>query len=55
MLLQSNEERAESLMKLAEHDVRDRWHHYQELASEEEYKDDGATPTAQDNGTKDHS
>jgi len=42
MLLQSNEERAESLMKLAQHDVRDRWHHYQDLALEEELKDDGA-------------
>ena len=39
MLLQSNEERAGSLMKLAQHDVRDRWHHYHDLASEEEFKE----------------
>jgi pyruvate-ferredoxin/flavodoxin oxidoreductase len=55
MLLQSNEERAESLMKLAQHDVRDRWHHYQDLASEEEYKDNGATPTTQGDGATSHS
>jgi len=54
MLLQSNEERAESLMKLAQHDVRDRWHHYQDLASEEEFKDNGAMQTAQGDGTTSH-
>ncbi|HYX51343.1 MAG TPA: 4Fe-4S dicluster domain-containing protein, partial [Ktedonobacteraceae bacterium] len=46
MLLQSNEERAESLMKLAQHDVRERWHHYQDLALEAELKENGATPTS---------
>jgi pyruvate-ferredoxin/flavodoxin oxidoreductase len=54
MLLQSNEERAESLMKLAQHDVRDRWHHYQDLALEEELKDNGATSTIQGNGKTSH-
>jgi len=54
MLLQSNEERAESLMKLAQHDVRERWHHYQDLASEEEFKDNGATRTTQGDGTTSH-
>ncbi len=54
MLLQSNEERAESLMKLAQQDVRDRWHHYKDLALEEEYKDDGATPTTQGERTTSH-
>jgi len=54
MLLQSNEERAESLMKLAQHDVRERWHHYQDLASEEEFKDNGATRTTQGDGTASH-
>ncbi len=54
MLLQSNEERAESLMKLAQHDVRDRWHHYQDLASEQELKDNGVTPTIQGDGTTSH-
>ena len=54
MLLQSNEERAESLMKLAQHDVRERWHHYQDLATEEEFKDNGAMPTTQGNGTTSH-
>jgi pyruvate-ferredoxin/flavodoxin oxidoreductase len=54
MLLQSNEERAESLMKLAQHDVRERWHHYHDLALEEEYKDDGATPTTHGDGTTSH-
>ena len=34
MLLQSNEERAESLMQLAQQDVQDRWHQYQQLAAE---------------------
>lgn len=34
MLLQSNEERAESLMQLAKQDVRDRWNRYHELATE---------------------
>jgi pyruvate-ferredoxin/flavodoxin oxidoreductase len=55
MLLQSNEDRAESLMKLAQHDVRDRWHHYQDLALEEELKDDVDTATSQGNGSKEHS
>jgi pyruvate-ferredoxin/flavodoxin oxidoreductase len=55
MLLQSNEERAESLMKLAQHDVRDRWHHYHDLASEEEFKDDGAGTTIQEGRTTSHS
>jgi hypothetical protein len=54
MLLQSNEERAESLMKLAQHDVRDRWHHYQDLALEEELKDNGATKTIQGDGKTSH-
>ncbi len=43
MLQQSNEERAESLMKQAQHDVRERWHHYHELATEEELAVEGAT------------
>ncbi len=34
MLLQSNEERAEALMQLAQHDVRERWEHYHEMATE---------------------
>jgi pyruvate-ferredoxin/flavodoxin oxidoreductase len=34
MLLQSNEERAEALMKLAQQDVRERWEHYHEMATE---------------------
>jgi hypothetical protein len=42
-------------MKLAQHDVQDRWHHYQDLASEEELKEDGAKATPQGNGIKDHS
>jgi pyruvate-ferredoxin/flavodoxin oxidoreductase len=54
MLLQSNEERAESLMKLAQHDVQDRWHHYQDLALEEELKDNGATLTIQGDGKTSH-
>ena len=54
MLLQSNEERAEYLMKLAQHDVQDRWHHYQDLASEQELKDNGVTPTTQGDGTTSH-
>jgi pyruvate-ferredoxin/flavodoxin oxidoreductase len=32
MLLQSNEERAEALMKLAKHDVQERWDRYHEMA-----------------------
>ncbi|HEU0003174.1 MAG TPA: thiamine pyrophosphate-dependent enzyme, partial [Ktedonobacteraceae bacterium] len=35
MLLQSNEQRAESLMQLARQDVKDRWHQYQQLAAED--------------------
>jgi pyruvate-ferredoxin/flavodoxin oxidoreductase len=35
MLLQSNEQRAESLMRLARQDVKERWHHYQQLAAED--------------------
>jgi len=54
MLLQSNEERAESLMKLAQHDVQDRWHHYQDLASEQELKDNGVTSTTQGDGATSH-
>jgi pyruvate-ferredoxin/flavodoxin oxidoreductase len=54
MLLQSNEERAEFLMKLAQHDVRDRWHHYHDLASEEEFKDNGASSTIQGDGKTSH-
>ena len=54
MLLQSNEERAESLMKLAQHDVQDRWHHYQDLASEQELKDNGVTSTTQSDGATSH-
>ncbi len=34
MLLQSNEERAEALMQLAQKDVRERWEHYHEMATE---------------------
>lgn len=34
MLLQSNEQRAESLMQLAKEDVKDRWHQYKQLAAE---------------------
>ncbi len=34
MLAQSNEERAECLLRLAKQDVRERWHTYQELAQE---------------------
>jgi pyruvate-ferredoxin/flavodoxin oxidoreductase len=54
MLLQSNEERAESLMKLAQHDVRERWHHYHDLALEEELQDSSATPTTQGDGATSH-
>ncbi len=54
MLLQSNEERAESLMKLAQHDVQDRWHHYQDLASEQELKVNGVTSTTQSDGATSH-
>ena len=54
MLLQTNEVRAESLMKLAQHDVRDRWHHYQDLALEEEFKDNGSTRTTQGDETTAH-
>ena len=54
MLLQSNEERAESLMKLAQQDVRERWNHYHELASELEPKVDGVTPTTQGDGKTPH-
>ncbi len=35
MLLQSNEQQAESLMQLAKQDVKDRWHQYQQLAAED--------------------
>ena len=35
MLLQSNEARAESLMQQAKQDVQDRWHQYQQLATED--------------------
>ena len=52
MLLQSNEERAESLMKLAQQDVRERWHHYHELATEQELVGDGAITAAQSDGDK---
>ncbi|HYB02126.1 MAG TPA: hypothetical protein VED37_18030, partial [Ktedonobacteraceae bacterium] len=55
MLLQSNEERADSLMKLAQHDVQERWHHYQDLALEEEYKGDGAAAKPHGNGAQGHS
>ncbi len=34
MLAQSDEVRAESLLRLAQEDVRERWHQYQELAAE---------------------
>ena len=33
MLLQSNEERAETLMQEARHDVKERWEHYRKLAA----------------------
>jgi pyruvate-ferredoxin/flavodoxin oxidoreductase len=52
MLLQSNEERAESLMKLAQQDVRERWHHYHELATEKELVGDGAITAAYSDGDK---
>ena len=52
MLLQSNEERAESLMKLAQQDVRERWHHYHELTTEQELVGDGAITAAQSDGDK---
>ena len=35
MLLQSNEQRAESLMQLARQNVKDRWNQYKELADED--------------------
>ncbi|HZS76548.1 MAG TPA: pyruvate:ferredoxin (flavodoxin) oxidoreductase [Ktedonobacteraceae bacterium] len=35
MLLQSNEARAEELMREAQQDVKVRWHHYQQLAAED--------------------
>jgi pyruvate-ferredoxin/flavodoxin oxidoreductase len=54
MLLQSNVERAESLMKLAQHDVQNRWQHYQDLALAEEYKDDGVKAKPQGDGTTSH-
>jgi len=38
MLLQSNEERAESLMKQAKQDVQERWHQYQQLAAEDGHR-----------------
>jgi pyruvate-ferredoxin/flavodoxin oxidoreductase len=54
MLLQSNEERAESLMKLAQHDVRERWHHYRDLSLEQELQDNGAiTATPAQNSDSD--
>jgi len=52
MLLQSNEERAESLMKLAQQDVRERWHHYQQLATEQELASDDAITAAHSDGDK---
>jgi pyruvate-ferredoxin/flavodoxin oxidoreductase len=52
MLLQSNEERAESLMKLAKQDVRERWHHYQQLATEQELASDDAITAAHSDGDK---
>jgi pyruvate-ferredoxin/flavodoxin oxidoreductase len=52
MLLQSDEERAESLMKLAQRDVRERWHRYHDLSLEQELAGDVAPPTAQGDGAK---
>ncbi len=39
MLLQSNETRADTLMQLAKEDVRQRWNHYQQLASNDQSKE----------------
>ncbi|MEO8954709.1 MAG: pyruvate:ferredoxin (flavodoxin) oxidoreductase [Ktedonobacteraceae bacterium] len=46
MLLQTDEKRAEALMKLAQQDVRDRWFHYHELAAEQEPAGDVVPTTA---------
>jgi len=43
MLLQSNEQWAESLMQLARQDVQERWKQYKELATEHDPKGNGAT------------
>jgi pyruvate-ferredoxin/flavodoxin oxidoreductase len=50
MLLQSNEERAEALMQLAQHDVHERWEHYHEMATEHISTGSDATPASQGNG-----
>ncbi len=49
MLLQSNEERAESLMKLAKHDVQERWDRYHEMA-ESHALSEGESPEPKSNG-----
>jgi pyruvate-ferredoxin/flavodoxin oxidoreductase len=50
MLLQSNEERAESLMQLAQQDARERWNTYHEMATEHESKSDGAAAAPKSQG-----
>jgi len=52
MLLQSNEERAEALMQLAQKDARERWEHYHEMATEHISTDNEAT--SQGNGATSH-
>ncbi len=54
MLLQSNEERAEALMQLAQKDAHDRWEHYHEMATEHISTDSDATSTSQGNGATSH-
>ncbi|TME06336.1 MAG: pyruvate:ferredoxin (flavodoxin) oxidoreductase [Chloroflexi bacterium] len=49
MLLQSNEERAEALMKLAKHDVQERWDRYHEMA-ESHALSEGESPEPKSNG-----
>ena len=49
MLLQSNEERAEALMKLAKHDVQERWDRYHEMA-ESHALSEGVPPEPKSNG-----
>ncbi len=43
MLLQSNEERAETLMREAKHDVKERWQHYRQLAAAPQQNGNGHT------------
>src|SRR6266496_1540530 len=49
MLLHSNEERAEALMKLAKHDVQERWDRYHEMA-ESHALSEGESPEHKSNG-----